>query len=57
MSLEARLADEALRLRERAKLLPAGIERERAIRQALQAEAAININECLFSPGLRPRNE
>ncbi len=36
--LEDRLADEAKRLREKARSLPPGIERERAIRTARQVE-------------------
>jgi hypothetical protein len=35
-------------------LLPAGHERERAVRQARQAETAIHINAWLRSPGLAP---
>ncbi len=53
-SLDDRLAQEALRLRETARLLPAGHERERAVRQARQAETAIHINAWLRSPGLAP---
>ncbi|MBR0989129.1 hypothetical protein JQ580_00165 [Bradyrhizobium japonicum] len=54
ISLEERLAAEALRLREQAKLLPPGIERERAIRKASLAETGSHISEWLRSPGLRP---
>ncbi|WP_271506833.1 hypothetical protein [Bradyrhizobium sp. CCBAU 11357] len=54
ISLEERLAAEALRLREQAKLLPPGIERERAIRKARLAETGSHISEWLRSPGLRP---
>ncbi|MFK4382910.1 hypothetical protein [Bradyrhizobium sp. USDA 223] len=53
ISLEERLAAEALRLREQAKLLPPGIERERAIRKARLAETGSHISEWLRSPGLR----
>lgn len=52
-SLEKRLTAEALRLREKAKFLPPGIEREHAIRKARQAETGLHINEWLRSPGLR----
>ena len=53
-SLEARLADEAKRLREEAKLLPPGALREEIIRKARQAEAGSHMTEWLTSPGLRP---
>ncbi|BBZ95233.1 MULTISPECIES: hypothetical protein [Bradyrhizobium] len=53
MSLEERLAEQAQRLREEAKTLPPGIERERAIRKARQAETGSRISEWLRSPGLR----
>jgi hypothetical protein len=52
-SLEKRLAAQALRLREKAKVLPPGIERERANREAREAETGSYINECLRSPDLR----
>jgi len=51
--LEERLAAEALRLRERAKSLPPGIQRERAVRSARQLESAMQIDEWPWSPGLR----
>lgn len=54
VSLEERLAEQAQRLRQEAKLLPPGIERERAIRKARQAETGAHISEWLASPGLRP---
>ena len=53
-SLEQRLAEEAERLRGRAKSLPPGSERERAICKARQAETASHISERLRSPGLQP---
>jgi len=53
-SLEARLADEAKRLREEAKLLPPGAERDEMIRKARQAEIGSHMTEWLTSPGLRP---
>ena len=52
-SLEERLTAEAARLRERARLLPPGLQRQRAIRLAQQSETAIHINDWLRSPGLR----
>jgi hypothetical protein len=53
-SLEARLSEEAKRLREEAKLLPPGAQREELIRKARRAETASHMNEWLTSPGLRP---
>jgi hypothetical protein len=55
ISLEQRLALEALRLRDEAKSLPRGIERERLIRQARQAETGVHMSEWLRSPGLVPK--
>ena len=52
-TLEERLALESLRLREEAKSLLPGIERERLIRKARQAETGSQISEWLRSPGLR----
>jgi hypothetical protein len=54
LTLEARLAQEAKRLREKAKLLPPGALREALIRKARHAETASHMNEWLTSPGLRP---
>jgi hypothetical protein len=53
-SLGARLAEEAKRLREKAKSLPYGSDREELIRKARQAETASHMTEWLPSPGLRP---
>ncbi|MGK7059223.1 hypothetical protein [Bradyrhizobium sp. RT7b] len=53
VSLEGRLADEAKRLREKARSLPPGIERERAIRKARQVETGSQMSEWLRSPGLQ----
>jgi hypothetical protein len=53
-SLEARLSEEAKRLREEARLLPPGAEREELIRKARRAEMAAHMNEWLTSPGLQP---
>ncbi|MEH2537109.1 MULTISPECIES: hypothetical protein [unclassified Bradyrhizobium] len=53
-SLEERLADEAKRLREQAKLLPSGTLREQVLRKARQAETGSHMSDWLRSPGLRP---
>src|SRR5258707_8999210 len=52
-SLEGRLADEARRLRKQAQGTPPGIERERLVRSARQAETASRMNEWLTSRGLQ----
>ncbi|GLR85840.1 hypothetical protein [Bradyrhizobium iriomotense] len=54
LTLEARLAEEAKRLREEAKMLPPGALREELIRKARHAETASHMNEWLTSPGLKP---
>jgi len=53
-SLEARLAQLATHLREQAKLLRPGAERDEMMRKARQAETASRMNEWLTSRGLRP---
>src|SRR6201984_2563132 len=53
-SLEARLAEEARRLREAVKLLPPGPERDEMIRKARRAETGSYMSEWLRSPGLQP---
>ena len=53
-SLEARLAEEAKRLREEAKLLPPGAVRDAMLRKARQAETGSHMTEWITSPGLRP---
>ncbi|AHY52781.1 hypothetical protein [Bradyrhizobium japonicum] len=53
-SLEQRLAQEAERLREQARKLPAGAERETLLRKARQAETGSHMSEWLTSPGLQP---
>ncbi|MDI2078011.1 hypothetical protein QJT78_49835 [Bradyrhizobium sp. Mp27] len=53
-ALEQRLAEEAVRLRQQAKLLPVGPGRERLIRKARQAEIGLQISSWLRSPGLQP---
>ena len=52
-SLYQRLNDEAQRLRKEAHGAQPGVERERLIRKARQAEAASHIDAWLSSPGLR----
>jgi hypothetical protein len=52
-SLEARLAEEAQRLRAEAAKLPHGAEREELIRKARRTEASVHMSEWLTSPGLR----
>jgi hypothetical protein len=54
VSLEERLAQEAARLREQARQLPAGAEREILLRKARQAETGSHMTEWLTSPGLTP---
>ena len=52
--LEDRLAEEAKRLREKAKLLKPGAVRDDLIRKARQAEVGAHMSEWLRSPGLQP---
>jgi hypothetical protein len=52
--LEDRLAEEAKRLREEAKLLKPSAARDALIRRARQAETGAHMSEWLRSPGLRP---
>ena len=54
LSLEERLAQEATRLRDEARLLPPGAEREALLRKARQAETGSHMSEWLSSPGLQP---
>jgi hypothetical protein len=51
--LENRLAQEAKQLREEAKRLQPGAEREQLIRRARQAEIGAQMSEWLRSPGLQ----
>ena len=46
------LTDEAFRLRKEARGTPPGIERERLMRKAGQAETGFKIHAWLTSPGL-----
>lgn len=52
-SLEDRLAREAERLREQAKKLPPGAERETLLRKARQCDAGSHMSEWLRSSGLQ----
>ena len=51
--LDRRLIEQAKRLRQEARGIPPGVERERLIRQARQAETAVNIQKWLMTPGLQ----
>jgi hypothetical protein len=51
-TFDERLASEAQRLKEQAKTMPPGVERDALIRRARQAETASHMNEWLTSPGL-----
>ena len=53
-SLEERLSEEAKRLREEAKSLPPGTQRDELVRKARRAETGSHMTEWLRSPGLRP---
>ncbi|QPF88348.1 hypothetical protein IC762_30460 [Bradyrhizobium genosp. L] len=53
-TLEERLAHQADELRERAKAMPAGVEKEALLKRARQAETGAHLSEWLRSPGLRP---
>ena len=54
LTLEERLAQEAKRLRDEAKLLPPGAIREELVRKARQAETGSHMSQWLSSPGLQP---
>jgi hypothetical protein len=53
-SFEQCLVQEAHRLKEQAKTLPQGQERELLCREARQLETASRINDWMSSPGLQP---
>lgn len=53
-SLEIRLTEEAKRLRDEAKSLPHGADREAILRKARLAETGSHMTEWLSSPGLQP---
>ena len=52
--LDQRLEEQAKRLRKEAQGTPHGVEREKLIRRAREAETAAHIQEWLSSPGLQP---
>jgi hypothetical protein len=52
--LEVRLANEATKLRKEARGTPHGVERERLMQRARQAETGSHLSEWLSSPGLQP---
>jgi hypothetical protein len=54
--LEDRLAKEAKRLHEEARLLPPGAARDELIRRARLAETGSHMSEWLRSPGLQSTN-
>jgi len=54
LSLEERLAKEAKRLREEAKMLPPGPTREGLLRKAREDEMVAHMTEWITSPGLQP---
>jgi hypothetical protein len=51
--LNRRLEEQAKRLRKEAQGTPHGVEREKLIRRAREAETAAHIQEWLTSPGLQ----
>jgi hypothetical protein len=53
--LDQRLTEQAERLRKEARGTYPGIERERLIKRARQAETAAHMSEWLSSPGLQAR--
>jgi hypothetical protein len=53
ITLGDRLAHEAERLRQNARAVPVGKERESLLRKARQLETASHINEWLSSPALQ----
>jgi predicted trehalose synthase len=52
--VDKRLAEDAKRLRKEARGTPPGVERERLLRRARQAETASHIDQWLTSKGLQP---
>ena len=53
-TLEAHLEEKAERLRQRAKRLPPGEERERILREADEVEKTCSMVDWINSPGLKP---
>ncbi|WP_028138837.1 hypothetical protein [Bradyrhizobium japonicum] len=56
-TLEERLLQEAERVKAQADALTHGIEKERLLKRARQAETAARLNAWLTSPGLRPSDK
>ena len=54
VSLDQRLLEQAERLRKEARGTPPGVQRDRLLRLARQAETGSHMTEWLTSPGLRP---
>jgi hypothetical protein len=55
--LELRLEEQAKRLRQEAKGTPPGVEREKLIRRARQAETASHISQWVSSKRLHPPSQ
>ncbi|SDF12700.1 hypothetical protein SAMN05216337_104551 [Bradyrhizobium brasilense] len=56
-TLEERLEGHAKELRDRAKAMPAGVEKEALLKRARQAETGAHISEWIQSPGLQSPGE
>lgn len=54
VSFKQRLADEAARFRKAAEELPPGTARELLMKRVRQAEAAMQMNDWLATPGAAP---
>lgn len=54
LTLEERLAEESIRLKKEAHAMPAGVERERLLRNARQCDTGSHMSEWLRSPELQP---
>lgn len=52
-SIQQRLAAFALETRDKASVLPPGLEQQNLLRKARQAETAVYMDEWLNSPGLQ----
>ena len=53
LPFDQRLMQEALRIQEQMKSMPAGRNRELLVRKARQLKTALHVNEWLSSPGLK----
>jgi len=54
LCLEERMAEQATKLKEQARQLPAGPEREAVLRRARIAETGAHLSDWVQSPGLAP---